>query len=396
MPMAEPRNSSLESFTSYIPANQSPAESTFRALALGAILGILFGAASVYLGLRVGLTTSASIPIAVMAITILKKLRGNTVLENNIVQTVGSAGESVAAAVVFTVPALIFLGFPLKTSITLLIAFTGGILGVLMMIPLRRYLIVKEHGNLRFPEGTACAEIIKEGEVGGTSASKIFKGIGLGALWKGLPTLFGFWKPSVGADIPRYAGASIGMDVAPELMGVGYIIGWETSLIMVGGGLMASFIISPIIAFIGAKGGVGSSTVCHNSAWAMSEILKTNVIVTDRLDAAARKHLSSGGKVLLFPRHDELQHCVKGAFTTDFLRWLVRDEGKITLEEAHYRLSALPAHAAGFRDRGPYPEAETPAFFHDRWRFMERMLAAPAPPGPAAPGVHPHRGPAPP
>lgn len=241
-----------EQFQPYIPASQSPLEMTIRSLILGSVLGIVFGAASVYLGLRVGLTTSASIPIAVMAITILKKLRGNTALENNIVQTVGSAGESIAAAVVFTVPALIFLGFPLKTSITLLIALTGGVLGVLMMIPLRRYLIVKEHGNLRFPEGTACAEIIKAGEVGGTSASKIFKGIGLGALWKGLPTLFGFWKPSVGRDIGFFPGSSFGMDVAPELMGVGYIIGWQTSLIMVGGGLMASFIISPIIAFIGS------------------------------------------------------------------------------------------------------------------------------------------------
>ncbi|HTK81683.1 MAG TPA: OPT/YSL family transporter, partial [Bacteroidota bacterium] len=190
-----------EDFKPYISPDQSPAESTIRALVLGSILGILFGAASVYLGLRVGLTTSASIPIAVMAITILKKLRGNTALENNIVQTVGSAGESIAAAVVFTIPALIFLGFPLKTSITLLIALTGGVLGVLMMIPLRRYLIVKEHANLRFPEGTACAEIIKAGETGGTSAAKIFKGIGLGAAWKALPTLFGFWKPSVGQDL---------------------------------------------------------------------------------------------------------------------------------------------------------------------------------------------------
>lgn len=238
-------------FSPYIPASQSILEFTTRGVLLGAILGIVFGAASVYLGLRVGLTTSASIPIAVMAITILKKLRGNTVLENNIVQTVGSAGESIAAAVVFTIPALIFLGFPLKMSITLLIALTGGVLGVLMMIPLRRYLIVKEHDTLRFPEGTACAEIIKAGEVGGTSAAKIFKGIGLGALWKGMPTLFGFWKPSVGRDVGFYPGASFGMDVAPELMGVGYIIGWQTSLIMVGGGLMASFIISPIIAFVG-------------------------------------------------------------------------------------------------------------------------------------------------
>jgi putative OPT family oligopeptide transporter len=249
--MQLPKDSSLTTFRPYIAPEQNIAELTVRGVILGAVLGILFGAASVYLGLRVGLTTSASIPIAVMAITILKKMRGNTVLENNIVQTVGSAGESIAAAVVFTVPALIFLGFPLRASITLLIALTGGVLGVLMMIPLRRYLIVKEHDTLRFPEGTACAEIIKAGEVGGTSASKIFSGIGLGALWKGLPTLFGFWNPSVERDLSFYRGSSVSMDAAPELMGVGYIIGWQTSLIMVGGGLMASFIISPIIVFIG-------------------------------------------------------------------------------------------------------------------------------------------------
>lgn len=241
----------VKPFTPYILPEKSVLELSLRGIVLGAILGIVFGAASVYLGLRVGLTTSASIPIAVMAITILKKMHGNTVLENNIVQTVGSAGESIAAAVVFTVPALIFLGFPLQMSITLLIALTGGVLGVLMMIPLRRYLIVKEHDTLRFPEGTACAEIIKAGEVGGTSATKIFRGIYLGAVWKAFPTLFGFWQPSVEKHIPFYRGSSWAMDAAPELMGVGYIIGWQTSLIMVGGGLMASFIISPIIAFIG-------------------------------------------------------------------------------------------------------------------------------------------------
>src|SRR5688500_11491167 len=165
-------------FKPYVPAESSPAELTVRALVLGAVLGIIFGAASVYLGLRVGLTTSASIPIAVIAITILKKLGKSTILENNIVQTVGSAGESVAAAVVFTVPALIFLGYALSGSLTLLIALTGGVLGVLMMIPLRRYLIVKEHGKLRFPEGTACADSLKAGEAGGTSAAKLSKGMG--------------------------------------------------------------------------------------------------------------------------------------------------------------------------------------------------------------------------
>lgn len=238
-------------FRPYVPAESSPAEGTLRALVLGSVLGIIFGAASVYLGLRVGLTTSASIPIAVMAITILKKLGRSTILENNIVQTVGSAGESVAAAVVFTVPALIFLGYALSGSLTLLIALTGGVLGVLMMIPLRRYLIVKEHGNLRFPEGTACAEILKAGEVGGTSAAKIFKGMGIGAIFKSLPALFGFWKPAPARDLPFYPGSSIGMDASPELMGVGYIIGWQTSVIMVAGGLLSSFIIGPILAFAG-------------------------------------------------------------------------------------------------------------------------------------------------
>jgi putative OPT family oligopeptide transporter len=247
-----PESSALKHFKPYVPAEQSPAEATFRALLLGSILGIIFGAASVYLGLRVGLTTSASIPIAVMAITILKKLGRSTILENNIVQTVGSAGESIAAAVVFTVPALIFLGYALSASLTLLIALTGGILGVLMMIPLRRYLIVKEHGKLRFPEGTACAEILKAGETGGTSAAKIFRGMGMGAVFKACPALLGFWKTVPGRNFSFYPGSSVAMDVSPELMGVGYIIGWQTSVIMVAGGLLSSFIIGPIIAFAGA------------------------------------------------------------------------------------------------------------------------------------------------
>jgi putative OPT family oligopeptide transporter len=245
------KSTPLEQFRPYVPAESSPAEATLRALLLGSVLGIIFGAASVYLGLKVGLTTSASIPIAVMSITILKKLGNSTILENNIVQTVGSAGESIAAAVVFTVPALIFLGYALSASLTLLIALTGGVLGVLMMIPLRRYLIVKEHGNLRFPEGTACAEILKAGEAGGTSAAKIFRGMGIGAVFKSLPNLFGLWKATPGRDLGFYPGSAIAMDVSPELMGVGYIIGWQTSVIMAAGGLLSSFIIGPIIAFAG-------------------------------------------------------------------------------------------------------------------------------------------------
>ncbi len=248
---AEPKTQKQHEFQPYLPADKTLPELTIRAILLGAVLGLIFGAASVYLGLRVGITTSASIPIAVMAITILKVLGKSTILENNIVQTVGSAGESIAAAVVFTVPALIFLGYALDPKLTLLLAMTGGVLGVLMMIPLRRYLIVKEHGNLRFPEGTACAEILKAGEVGGTSAAKIFKGMGIGAIFKALPTLFGFWKTPLGRDLPFYRGSTIGLDVAPELMGVGYIIGYRTSLIMVAGGLLSSFVIGPILAFAG-------------------------------------------------------------------------------------------------------------------------------------------------
>src|SRR5687767_11300499 len=160
-------------FRPLVAAEENQPELTPRALILGAILGIVFGAASTYLALRVGLTVSASVPIAVIAIAILRSRPGTrAILEHNITQTTGSAGESVAAAVVFTVPALILLGYPLDVGLTTMIALTGGILGVLMMVPLRRYLIVKEHGKLRYPEGKACAEILRVGELGGTSRSE--------------------------------------------------------------------------------------------------------------------------------------------------------------------------------------------------------------------------------
>lgn len=239
-------------FSPYVPATSSPAELTFRAVLLGSVLGIVFGAASVYLGLKVGLTTSASVPIAVMSITILKKLGRSTILENNVVQTTGSAGESVAAAVVFTVPALIFLGFPMKVSITFLIALTGGVLGVLMMIPLRRYLIVKEHGALRFPEGTACAEILIAGEKGGTSAKKIFQGIGLGAAFKVSTRLLALFKDQVVKPLGFYPGARLECETSPELLAVGYLIGYDTSVIMVAGSLLAALILSPMVTFFGA------------------------------------------------------------------------------------------------------------------------------------------------
>src|SRR6185503_1127412 len=179
----------VEGFKPYVPDETSLPELTFRALVLGSILGLLFGASSVYLGLRVGLTVSASIPIAVISITVFRRLSralGSqaSILENNIVQTAGSAGESIAGGVIFTVPALIFLGFELDWTRTMVLALMGGVLGVLMMIPLRRYLIVKEHGVLTYPEGTACAEVLIVGEEGGTQAKLVFQGVIAGALYK--------------------------------------------------------------------------------------------------------------------------------------------------------------------------------------------------------------------
>ena len=250
--MADTDATSSPAIQPWVSALEAPAELTFRAVALGSVLGIVFGAASVYLGLKVGLTTSASIPIAVMAITILKKLGNSTILENNIVQTTGSAGESVAAAVVFTIPALIFLGFPMRIPVTFLIALTGGVLGVLLMIPLRRYLIVKEHGTLRFPEGTACAEILIAGERGGTSARKIFFGIGLGAAFKLGTKLFGLFKDNVGRAFSFYPGSRLECETSPELLAVGYIIGYETSVVMVAGGLLAALILGPMVVFFGS------------------------------------------------------------------------------------------------------------------------------------------------
>ena len=213
----------------------------------------MFGAASTYLALRVGLTTSASVPIAVLAAWAIRRRKNQrAVLEHNIVQTTGSAGESVAAAVVFSVPALIFLGYPLEVGMTTLIALTGGMLGVLMMVPLRRYLIVKEHGVLRYPEGKACAEIIQAGERGGTSAKKVFVGLGVGAAFKALQAFFGGVKGTFAYEFHRFRGAAAECDFAPELLGVGYIIGYRTSVMMVAGSVLASFILIPMIVLFGS------------------------------------------------------------------------------------------------------------------------------------------------
>src|SRR5688572_21832504 len=245
-------------FQPYVPATQSPAEFTAKAIVLGAAFGLIFGASTVYLGLRAGLTVSASIPIAVLAISVLKRLGGSTILENNIVQTIGSAGESVAAGVVFTVPALIFFGARGQSyfnyfQITLL-AFAGGILGVLMMVPLRRALIVKEHGVLPYPEGTACADVLVAGERGGALAKTVFMGLGVGAFWKALSWIVQVFPTAIGRSVARtgiFPNATLNVDISPEYMGVGYVIGPRIAGVMFAGGVLSWLVLLPLLSIMG-------------------------------------------------------------------------------------------------------------------------------------------------
>lgn len=239
-------------FRPFVEAETSLAEFSFRAVLLGSLFGILFGAVSVYVGLRAGLTVSASIPIAVLSISILRMFGRATILENNIVQTVGSAGESVAAGVIFTLPALIFLGFPLEYSRIFMLALLGGWLGVLFMIPLRRQLIVKEHGALSFPEGTACADVLVAGERGGSFASRVFWGLGLGGVYTFLMNSVGAW-PSQPEYRPSWLpGASFRAAVTSEYLGVGYIIGPKVAGTLFAGGVFSWFVLMPAIKFFGS------------------------------------------------------------------------------------------------------------------------------------------------
>lgn len=253
--MAEHKTTS--SFRPFISADTIIPEFSGKAIVLGVFFGLIFGAATVYLALRAGLTVSASIPIAVLSIAVLKKFGNSTILENNIVQTIGSAGESIAAGVVFTIPALIFLSggeafFNYFNILTL--ALVGGILGVLFMIPLRRSLIVKEHGVLPYPEGTACAEVLVAGERGGSMAGRVFRGLGIAFLYKSLMSILGFWK-----DVPAYVtsrgsvypNATINAEITPEYLGVGYIIGPKISGNLVAGGVLSWLALIPLITYFG-------------------------------------------------------------------------------------------------------------------------------------------------
>ncbi|MDQ6771211.1 MAG: oligopeptide transporter, OPT family [Gemmatimonadota bacterium] len=248
----------------YVPPSTELTELTLGAIVLGIVLGLIFAASSVYLALKVGLTVSASIPIAVLSITIFRYfsrafgMKPATILQNNIVQTTGSAGESIAAGVVFTLPALLLLGYNLPWPKVAAIAFVGGLLGVLLMIPLRKSLIVKEHRNLKYPEGTACAEVLIVGEEGGIQAKTVFMGFGLGALYKLCNTGFKLWRDTVAhtfttvaAGRPQLLG-EIQSEISPELTGVGYIIGPKVAGYLFAGGLLSFFVLIPAIKLFGA------------------------------------------------------------------------------------------------------------------------------------------------
>lgn len=246
--MAEPTTVKFEPF---IPASQEVKEFSVKAIILGALFGILFGAVTVYLGLRAGLTVSASIPIAVLSISLLRLFGRGTILENNIVQTTGSAGESVAAGVIFTLPALIFLGFPLEYTRITILAMIGGWLGVLFMIPLRRQLIVKEHGNLAYPEGTACADVLVAGEKGGSFAGRVFAGLGIGGVYAFLMHAMGFWRSTPEYRPSWFPGATVRAEVTPEYLGVGYIIGPKVAGTIFAGGVFSWLLMMPAIKFFG-------------------------------------------------------------------------------------------------------------------------------------------------
>ncbi|WP_341878118.1 OPT family oligopeptide transporter [Defluviitalea saccharophila] len=242
-----------EKFTPYVPSNKVMPEFTALSIVLGILLSVVFGAANAYLGLKVGMTVSASIPAAVISMTIVRViLKRKSILENNMVQTIASAGESLAAGAIFTLPALFLWGETPSALTMTLITLAGGVLGVLFMIPIRRYLIVQEHGKLPYPEGTACAEVLLAGEEGGSGAGLIFAGGGLGLIYKFLGDGLKLFPTEIETEISGFNGAAIGMDVLPALLGVGFIIGPKISAYMLAGAILAWLGFIPMIAFIGS------------------------------------------------------------------------------------------------------------------------------------------------
>ena len=325
-----PDNPYLANFRPYIPASVRLRELTIIPLIMGTLLGMVFGASSLYLVLKVGLTVSASIPVAVISITLFRifskvGLRDATILENNIVQTAGSAGESIAFGVGVTMPAIMILGLDLEVTRVMLVAILGGLLGILMMIPLRRALIVAQHGYLKYPEGTACAEVLKAGaseesrraaheggEVLDTTeqmgAKTIFAGLGVGFLYQVLMTGLKGWKdtPEKVFGAPFKAG-SIAAEISPALLGVGYIIGPRIASIMCAGGVLAYLVLIPAIKFFGS----GMTTPLAPGTVPISEMSPSAIRGAYVLYIGAGA-VAAGGIISLFRSLPTIWHGLKG------------------------------------------------------------------------------------
>ncbi|MFN2531193.1 MAG: OPT family oligopeptide transporter [Pyrinomonadaceae bacterium] len=330
----KPDNPYLASFRSYIPAGVRLRELTILPLIIGTLLGMVFGASSLYLVLKVGLTVSASIPVAVISITVFRLfskfgMRDATILENNIVQTAGSAGESIAFGVGVTMPAIMILGMDLEFTRVMLVAMLGGLLGILMMIPLRRALIVAQHGYLKYPEGTACAEVLKAGasdesrqaaakgsiehagaieEGTQTGAKTIFAGLGIGFIYQVLMTGFKAWK-----DVPEkvfgapFKAGSVSAEISPALLGVGYIIGPRIASIMCAGGVLAYLVLIPAIKFFGE----GMTTVLPPGTVPISQMDPSAIRGAYVLYIGAGA-VAAGGIISLFRSLPTIWHGLKG------------------------------------------------------------------------------------
>ena len=331
---AQPQNPLLATFRPYIPAHVRIRELTALPLIVGTLLGMIFGASSLWLVLKVGLTVSASIPVAVISISLFRLLgkvgvREATILENNVVQTAGSAGESIAFGVGVTMPAIMILGFDLEFTRVMLVSTMGGLLGILMMIPLRRALIVQQHGILKYPEGTACAEVLKAGaseesravadpiykrktaeesDQAISGAKTIFSGFGIGLIYQVAMAAFNAWKevPSKIFGAPFKAG-SIAAEISPALLGVGYIIGPRIASIMCAGGVLAYLVLIPAIKFFGE----GSSAVIPPGTVPINEMSPDDIRGAYVLYIGAGA-VAAGGIISLFRSLPTIWHGLKG------------------------------------------------------------------------------------
>ncbi len=335
---ARPTNPLAAAFKPYVPASVRMPELTPLPLIIGTLLGIIFGASSLYLVLKVGLTVSASIPVAVISITIFRLLskfglRDATILQNNIVQTAGSAGASIAFGLGVTMPAIMILGFDLEITRVMLVAILGGLLGILMMIPLRRALIVDQHGLLKYPEGTACAEVLKAAaskqsteamdqtsttadaaivnEQAAGGGKVIFSGFGIGFLYQAAMGAFKMWKDTPQKIFPApFKAGSIAAEISPALLGVGYIIGPRIASIMCGGGVLAYLVLIPAIKFFGEH----TTTAIAPGTIPISEMSPNDIRSAYILYIGAGA-VAAGGIISLFRSLPTIWHGLKGGLT---------------------------------------------------------------------------------